>query len=293
MQTRRVFLGTAAAAATAHGAPARRMSLKDTKGEKVAVMCDGVTLLEYRYSAARPKTYVHPLCLADGTPITQDAPKDHVHHRGLMVAWSEVNGVDFWGEVNPARHGVIVHQKFERLRETPVAEIVALNHWIAEGRLLLTEQRTILAGPPDEGGVWLDWTTELKAPTEPVRLAAGEHVYNGLGLRVVSSMDGGVVLNSNGTNTIEKANGEPAAWCAYAGGGMGVAFLDHPGNPRHPNAFFVMNRAFGYISAAPTFRAPFELAPGGSIRFRWGILAFRGEPDQAALNSRFKSWSKQ
>ena len=291
MQTRRVFIGTAAAAA-ARASAAQRMSLKDTKGEKVAVVCDGVTLFEYRYSRARPKSYVHPLCLADGTPVTMDAPKDHVHHRGLMAAWSEVNGIDFWGEVNPARHGEIVHQKFERLQERPVAEIGAVNHWIAEGRLLLTEKRTIRAGPPDGDGVWLDWTTELKA-TEAVKLAAGEHVYNGLGVRVVPSMDGGAVLNSNGTNTVEKANGEAALWCAYAGGGMGVAFFDHPGNPRHPNAFFVMNRAFGYMSAAPTFRAPFELARGGSIAFRWGVLTFRGAPDRAALDNRFKSWSKQ
>jgi putative ABC transport system permease protein len=40
--------------------------------------------------------------------------KDHVHHRGLMVAWSAVNGYDFWGEVNPAPHGQIVHQRFLR-----------------------------------------------------------------------------------------------------------------------------------------------------------------------------------
>jgi hypothetical protein len=105
-------------------------------------------------------------------------------------------------------------------------------------------------------------------------------------------MDGGAVLNSRGTHTIEAANGEPAEWCAYSSAGMGVAFFDHPSNPRHPNAFFVMNRAFGYMSAAPTFRAPFELAPGGGIGFRWGVLTFRGAPDASALTRRFQSWSK-
>jgi hypothetical protein len=125
-----------------------------------------------------------------------------------------------------------------------------------------------------------------------VRLAAGSHVYNGLGVRVVPSMDGGEVLNSRDTRTIEAANGEPAEWCAYAGGGMGVAFFDHPSNPRHPNAFFVMNNAFGYMSAAPTFRAPFELATGSGITFRWGVLAFRGAPDASALDRRLGSWSK-
>jgi len=288
MPTRRELLFAAGLAASGD-----RLRLTDTKGEKVAVTYGGTTLLEFRYSAARPKTYIHPLCLAGGQPVTLDAPEDHVHHRGLMVAWSEVNGVDFWGETNPARHGQIVHQKFERLREAPTAEIVSLNHWIAEGKLLLVERRTVLVPPPGSDGVWLEWITELNAATESVKLAAGQHVYNGLGIRVVPGMDGGGVLNSNGTATIEKANGEAAAWCAYHGGGAGVAFFDHPGNPRHPNAFFVMNKAFGYMSAAPTFREPFDLALNQSIRFHWGVLAFSGDPKAEALQRRFQSWSKE
>ena len=288
MPTRRQFLYAAGYAA----APGR-LQLADTKGEKVAVMFGGRTLLEYRYSRERPKPYVHPLALADGRVVTLDSPVDHVHHRGLMVAWSEVNGVDFWGEVNPGRHGQIVHQRFERLSERAPAEIVAINNWVAEGKVLLVERRTLRVPPPSAAGVWLEWITELRAASEPVGLAAGQHVYNGLGIRFVRSMDGGKVLNAGRTATIEKANGEAAAWCAYYHDGAGVALLDHPRNPRHPNAFFVMNKTFGYLSAAPTFRQGFELKAGDSIRFHWGVLAFAGEPDAGALNRRLQSWSME
>ena len=288
MATRREFLFAAGLAAAGD-----RPRLTDTKGEKIAVTHGGTTLLEYRYTAERPKPYVHPLCLANGQPITLDGPKDHVHHRGLMVAWSLVNGVDFWGETNPARHGQIVHQRFERLRERPAVEIVSINHWIAEGKLLLVERRTVRVPPPTAEGVWLDWITELKTAAEPVKLAAGEHVYDGLGIRFIPSMDGGGVVNSNGTDTIQKANGENAAWCAYHGGGAGVAMFDHPTNQRHPNAFFVMAKAFGYLSAAPTFREPFDLAVGQSIRFHWGVLAFSGEPKAGTFQRRFESWKKE
>lgn len=289
MPTRRMFLAGGAAAIAA---PGQQMRVSEQKGEKLTVTYGGATLFEYRYSASKPKPYVHPLCLADGTPVTLDGPHDHVHHRGLMVAWSEVNGIDFWGEVNPAPHGSIVHRKFERIADGAAAEIVALNDWVADGKVLLRERRVIRAPAPGKEGAFLEWVTELTAAGEPVMLAAGSHVYNGLGVRVVPSMDGGEVLNSKGTKTIEAANGEAAEWCAYTGGGMGVAFFDHPSNPRHPNAFFVMNRAFGYMSAAPTFRAPFELAPGRGVRFRWGVLAFRGPLDAGVLDSKFKSWSR-
>ncbi len=209
-----------------------------------------------------------------------------------MVAWSLVNGADFWGETNPARHGRIVHQRFERLREKPPVEIVSLNHWIAEGKLPLVERRTVRVPPPTPEGVWLEWIAELKTAAEPVKLAAGEHVYDGLGIRFVPRMDRGNALNSNGAASIEKTNGEDAAWYAYHGADSTVAFFDHPRNPRHPNAFFAMNKAFGHMSAAPTFRAPFDLGVGGSIRFHWGVLAFRGEPRAEMLERRFQSWSR-
>ncbi len=293
MPSRRDFLVAAGAAAAGVSAAEPRLRLADSKGEKVAVLYGGTTLLEYRYSASRPKTYVHPLCLPDGRAITLDGPKDHVHHRGLMVAWSEVNGIDFWGEINPARHGEIVHQKFERLRDGAEAQIAAVNLWKAEGKALLAERRTITVSPPAAGSLWVEWITELRAVTEPVKLAAGKHVYNGLGIRVTPEMDGGRVLNSKGTATIEKANGEAANWCAYYGAGAGVAMFDHPANPRHPNAFFVMNKAFGYMSAAPTYQEAFDLAVNESIRFRWGVLAFSGEPVADTLHQHFQAWSKK
>jgi hypothetical protein len=287
MPTRRGFLFMAGAAFARNG-----MRVVEVKGEKVVIAQGSTTLLEYRCTNERPKSYVHPLCLPDGKSLTLDGPRDHIHHRGLMVAWSEVNGIDFWGEDNPARHGQIVHQKFLRLRDSPVAEIVAVNHWTSEGKLLLVERRTVRVPPPSADAVWLDWTTELSPPHEAVKLAAGNHVYNGLGIRVVPSMDGGSVLNSNGASSIEKANGDRATWCAYHAAGAAVAFFDHPTNRRHPNPFFVMNKPFGYMSAAPTFREPFDLAVKETIRFRWGVLTFNGAPDADLLNRRFESWSK-
>lgn len=288
--TRRRFLCAAgAAAATARGTSPVRV--EDTKGERVSVFCDGRSLLDYRYDRARPKPYVHPLYLPDGNPATLDGPRDHVHHRGLMVAWSAVNGYDFWGEVNPARHGQIVHQRFLRCEGGDAAVIEALNDWVAEGKLLLQERRTITVPPPLPEGVWLDWVSEFEA-AGTVSLGPGDHVYNGLGIRTVAAMDAGAVLNSRGTASVPKANGERATWCAYYGQAAGVAIFDHPSNPRHPTPFFVMNQRFGYLAAAPTFtKEPFALAPGGRIRFRWGVLAYLGEPRGDVLDRCFRTWT--
>lgn len=285
MSTRREFLLAAAAPA---------LQLVVTAGETISFRRAGRLLFEYRFSKSRPKTYVHPLCGPGGRVLTLDGPADHVHHRGLMLAWSNVNGFDFWGEANPAPHGEIVHQRFLHRRTRP-PEITALNHWIAGGHVLMVERRTLRAPAITADAVWLEWESELAADAAPVVLNAEKHVYNGLGIRFIREMDRGRVLNSRGTDEVKKADGEPAEWCAYwaepGGEAAGVAIFDHPGNPRHPTPFFVMSEPFGYLSAAPTYREPFRIEPGRPLRLRWAVVAFDGPADPLRLSGWYRRWT--
>lgn len=270
--------------------------LVNVEGEKVSFYSGDRLLFEYRYSAARPKTYVHPFCAPDGTVFTIDGPPDHVHHRGVMLAWSGVNGFDLWGETNPAPHGQIVHQRFEQIRKKAPVAVTAIEHWIAEGKVMVIERRTIRVPKVSPQAVWMEWESELRPAGERVLLSAKGHPYDGLGIRFVHSMDQGGVLNSKGTREIQKANGEEANWCCYfgplgEGRDGGVAIFDHPSNPRHPTAFFVMNKPFGYLSAAPTFREPFQLETGGSLRLRYAVVGLLGKPQQKQLDDMYGEWS--
>lgn len=288
MLNRRLFV-LMGAASTARG-DSQKLILDDKADLETRFLLGSRMLFAYRYSDQRPKTYVHPLCTPDGTVVTRDGPQDHIHHRGLMLAWSGVDGIDFWGEDNPARHGQIVHVQFEK----PVNRgVKSLTHWKAEGRLLLAETRTISAPEQSSEATLLDWESVLTAPAD-VRLGTAGHVYNGLGFRVAESMDLGDVLNSNGTTAIKQANGETAEWCAYTGktasGKAGIAIFDHRGNPRHPTPFFVMNDKFGYMSAAPSFREDFILRKGEQIRFRWRVAVWNGARGREEIARMYKNW---
>jgi len=304
LYSRRRLLAAAAAlpAATLTAEDGRRAFQRarifDSSPEKVVFARGDRTLFEYRYAANRPKTYVHPLYAPNGAPISQDSPADHVHHRGLMLAWSNIKGFDFWGEVNPdVPHGRIVHRQFEKLgfgrAHTP--EFIAVNHWIADGNVLVVERRTLRAPDLDRTATWLEWESELRAGDAPVTLSAEGHPYDGLGIRFIASMDKGTVLNSNGTATIEAANGEPACWCAYTGslgsGSCTVAIFNAPANPRHPSPFFVMNTPFGYLSAAPTFKQPFELPKNQALRLKYAVAVWNGQADRRVLDKSYRRWS--
>lgn len=278
------------AAAAAPAASRSKLIAKNDEDSEVRFMSGSRPLFTYQYSADRPKPYVHPLYAPDGTAVTQDGPHDHVHHRGLMLAWSGVDGIDFWGETNPARHGRLVHVKFEARSKNSLKSLI---HWTAEGRLLLIESRSITAPKQAPGLTLLDWESTLRAP-DAVRLGTSGHVYNGLGVRAAESMDLGSVLNSNGTTTIQQANGEAATWCVYSGklggGTASIAIFDHRSNPRHPPPFFVMNDKFGYMSAAPTFREDFHLGKGQELRFRWRVIVWQGMKGREEVEQMYRAW---
>ncbi|MCS7253856.1 MAG: PmoA family protein [Armatimonadota bacterium] len=287
-----LLLSYASAVAPAVQDEPQKFKLIHKDGEKVTVLFGGRQLFEYRYSHSYPKPYVHPIWNANGVAITLDSPSDHKHHRGLFIGWSNINGADFWGEST----GRIVHRSFERLVAGELAKITALIHWVVEatGKALLIERRTLTAFPPSKDLTMFVWESELTA-NEELTLSGAQ--YNGLGIRFIRSMNGGNVLNSNGTTEIKRANGERASWCAYFGNANGslctVAIFSHPSNPRHPTPFFVMDQPFGFLSAAPTFYEPIKLKPNDVLRLRYLIITFVGKADGKVLNEIYDQWTSK
>ena len=199
LQSVRYFIGVIFVRLFTWYANCGSIRLAHAKTESVAFLYGPRHLFDYRYSPTRPKTYIHPLFLPNGVPVTLDGTADHIHHRGLMIAWTDVNGYDFWGETNAGQKGQIVHQRFETLAAGPPATLVAINHWMGGGKVLLTERRTIVAPAPTPENILLTWESELTATETAVVLDAAKAPYDGLGIRFVYGMSGGGVLNSNGT----------------------------------------------------------------------------------------------
>lgn len=44
-----------------------------------------------------PRPYFHPVLSLASTVLTEVAPADHPHHLGLSIAFSDLNGTNFWG----------------------------------------------------------------------------------------------------------------------------------------------------------------------------------------------------
>src|SRR5438876_11884609 len=96
--------------------------------------------------------YFHPVTTPSGVVVTDAAPSDHPHHRGIFLAWVEMHGkkdADFWGwgEHAPIKGRRIVNTNL-RLREPSSANgFHADSQWRAEGAVMLTEQLDAVAAP--------------------------------------------------------------------------------------------------------------------------------------------------
>ena len=73
-------------------------------GNVVHIEIDGRPFSDFYFGPEAPKPYLHPLRSASGRIVTRRFPMEKVegettsdvHHRGLWLGYSSVNGFDFW-----------------------------------------------------------------------------------------------------------------------------------------------------------------------------------------------------
>ncbi|GGS21695.1 oxidoreductase [Streptomyces aureoverticillatus] len=183
-----------------------------------------------------PRPHLHPVSTLRGTAVTERAPGDHPHHLGVGVAVPDVEGHNFWGgrtfvrdrgSIELDNHGSQAHVAFQ-LRDTDgfVEEL----RWVAAGREVLRERRTV-AATELTGAAWaLDFTFALTntsgrdlscgSPATNGRPGAG---YGGFFWRAPKEPVPPDVFTPD-TEGETAAHGSRADWLALAGGDWTLVF---------------------------------------------------------------------
>jgi hypothetical protein len=311
--------------------------VKITPGaQKIPIEINGKPFTDF-YAAGPEvaKPYLWPLRTASGTYVTrawpmekvaeefdaatghamvngQDTGKipDHPHQRGLWFAHANVNGLDFWNiapidapPYNRPDRGKIVLNKMGAIKSgKDQGSIASTYDWDDhDGKPLLTEARlmTFYADPTQR---IVDFDITLTAIQKVVFGDEKDGVF-GIRLRPILQEDKGTghIVNAEGQATEKLVWGKPSNWCDYSGEisgeKVGVAILDHPGNPHHPVRWHV--RAYGLFAANPFGQATFEndksqaaaitLEPGHALRYRYRVVIHGGD---AMTSGIAKIWDK-
>ena len=255
--------------------------------------------------------------------IIEGEDTDHPHHQSLWFAHSDVNGHSFWAvrEYGDVKPGKTVHRKFkEVVSGKEKGHFISENDYVAaDCTIVMSDTRTVRFTTPADAMAprLIDITIAFHATNGDVTF--GDQKDAGMAIRVASDLQverrtkeknklapaAGHLLNSEGVKDVETW-GKRARWVdAYGevgGQPVGVAILDHPGNPRHPTHWH--SRSYGLITANIFGKRHFEklddpkagemvIPDGETVTFRWRFAFHRDDPAKADVESLFKQFAAE
>lgn len=258
----------------------------------------------YQVRSSPFKCYVAQLRTPAGIDVLEDAPSDHLHHHGLMLALG-VDDVDFWDESDPAQCGTQNPQTIQfSLPTLSLGEVGELKQKVSwenpRGESLLLEERTVRAARAGEGApTLLTWRSILSLVDgrPPARLW-GQH-YFGLGMRFHPDAKGNGAFFNDGEHAGTVVAGDerltPARWVAFSTTigekPVTVAMFDHPLNPRSPANFFTMCHPFAYLTATSNLHVQERiLRPGEQWDLRYGVAAWDGHVAAEEIEKVYGGW---
>lgn len=247
--------------------------------------------------------YLHPVFTPSGKIVSDDYPKQHIHHHGIWAPWTKASfqgrTPDFWNM--GAKTGLVEFVALDRTWGGPVhGGFVARHRFIdlsAPGGALpvLNETWEVTAYdvPAANGAVLrvFDLTiTQACATDDPLILP--EYHYGGLGFRGRGEWLGEAnakFLTANGETDRVKAHASKANWInmhgAVEGGAIaGMTVFSHPGNFRAPQPLRVHPKE-PFICYAPSQGGDWKIGPGKPYVARYRFLASDGAPDRAQLEA--------
>lgn len=296
--------------------------------DRVRVEIGGQLFTEYVHGDGSSRPYCYPIFLGDGTGLSRDFPmketpgedRDHPHHRALMFAHGNANGIDFWNEGKaggPTPKGRTVHDGLLETTDGDTGKLRTRNRWFSpDGKLIATDETTIRFRDAGNGNRTLDYEVTIQAlPDTP--LVMGDSKEGTMSIRVaqwltlphkISGKDipgFGRILTANGDRD-KDAWGKRAPWCVYSsefnGKTYGIALFDHPQNLRHPTWW--MARDYGLFAANPFGQHEFEpekkhpkgagdytIPAGGSLTLRYRFYFHSGDPAVAKVADTYAAYA--
>ena len=295
------------------------MKITDNPEKGLIIEQNGAPLTVYRYLTsgefpikARPCFY--PLLGPGGVSMTRHYPMrediagekhDHPHHRGMWVAFGDVNGTDNWSEEKG--HAYQTHQHFNSIESGPVfGRFSELLHWENKDHKKVCEElRTFTAWNLPHGSRILDLSVSFVASDGEIKF--GDTKEGGIvSIRVPTTMDGersGTIENAAGGVGEGETWGRASHWVDYHGTAqgqhVGVAIMDHPMNLRHPTPWHV--RDYGLFAANPFAHSFYKASllangshtvpSGQTLTFNYRIYIHRGDPRRGDVEMKWNDYA--
>ncbi|HSA95664.1 MAG TPA: DUF6807 family protein [Acidobacteriota bacterium] len=284
--------------------PSTALTVLDA-GKKVLTYVSGDTLalgVDPRFTRS---SYIHPLYSLDGQVLTEDFPRDHLHHHGLFWAWPvvEVRGVrtSNWEPREPA-----LRQRFVKWVERQVtaegARLVVENTWRLGGTEDVAEETvTIFVHGATLYGRAIDIEIVLRPVGGPMTLRGAPEDnkgYSGLCFRgeAVNGVDIKVFKDAAMTTDegplAADSTGKPFRWADISRPDLGVAIFVSPDHPGYPVAWLIRNSYAGVLNPSWPGLPGENLAADVPLSLRYRVYVHRGDALAGRVKEAFEAYIK-
>jgi hypothetical protein len=229
----------------------------------------------------------------------------------MYFAHGDINGYDFWGEAAYPRWSRHSASKFGRTVFRSLDEVqsgvdrgsvrATFDLVSPEGVLGQEVQRYGFSG--DEHTRVIDCTISIVASARP--LVMGDTKEGTFAIRVVKALaaPAGHMVNAEGATGERNVWGKRSRWVddygRVGGEDVGVAVLDHPGNPRAPTYWHA--RGYGLLAANPfgvrvftgdrRQSGSFTIPQGSTFVLRYRVLIHHGDPLEAGVAEAYQTFA--
>ena len=296
------------------GARAAAQAAKMTtsrEGDAMVVKAGDKEVLRYQLKApadaklpVESGAYLHPVTTPSGVVVTDVAPKDHPHHRGIFLAWVEMHGkkdADFWGwgEHAPTKGRRIVNRGSTPAPSFRGTGWNASNEWVADGEQGLQEivMGTVIPDAAAKAYV-IDLVYHLRAPEE---VTLSRWAFSGFCVRtrgdgvLTAYSPAGEVKLPNPSHVKPESDWPDAAWYGYTlkfddGKVAGVAVDNHPDNPP---TLWHNHRDVRMLNPCVVAPAEVKLKPKEPFVLRYRVVVHDGETPAKELDRLAAEWQSR
>lgn len=261
---------------------------------------DGRERVVYEFGTGGPRPFLFPLIGPSGRAVTRMGhpnPVGHEHHRSVWFGHQKLGGVNVWEE-KPGVDAKVRHLRATAYRDGSdwAGASVDLDWW-ADGRSLMRQRLILAYEPRDDGGFALDLDSRFTTIDGPLDLGQSNFAF--LGVRVSKTISaqfgGGRLLADDGAEGERTIFGKRHRWVDYSGPNApgkveGIAYLEHPDNPRHPTHWHV--RDDGWMTASFNLAEGWGIAPGHPLDLRYRLLVHDGPGALAAIEPEWKRYAE-
>ena len=250
--------------------------------------------------------YVHPLYGPDGFELTEDFPKDHLHHRGIFWTWHQVLIGD--EEVSDAWvcKDFIWNVKDVNIgNEEGKATLHAKTFWESRrwtdenGKLkpFVEERVEITAQQPADDYRLFDFSISLRALEKNVKIGGSDNAKGYGGFSVRMKMPDDIRFASADGEVAPQATAVKAGpWMNISGSLAenskgGVVIMCHPENPGYPEPWILRKKGSMQNPAWPG-REPVLLPTDKPVVLKYRLVVYVGEMRNKDIKTIFNQYKQ-